>query len=65
QKIPFVLAGPTCDSVDKIYDDAMLPYNVTLDDIVYFINAGAYTVEYGTNFNGIPSPKVYFLQDLK
>ncbi|MFN3282760.1 MAG: type III PLP-dependent enzyme [Pseudothermotoga sp.] len=65
QKIPFVLAGPTCDSVDKVYDDAMLPYNVTLDDVVYFINAGAYTVEYGTNFNGIPSPKVYFVQDLK
>lgn len=64
QKIPFVLAGPTCDSVDKIYDDALLSYNITLDDIVYFINAGAYTVEYGTNFNGIPSPKVYFLQDL-
>ncbi len=65
KKIPFVLAGPTCDSVDKIYDDAMLPYNITLDDIVYFINAGAYTVEYGTNFNGIPAPKVYFVQDLK
>ncbi|AEH50365.1 type III PLP-dependent enzyme [Pseudothermotoga thermarum] len=64
KKMPFVLAGPTCDSVDKIYDDAMLPYNITLDDIVYFINAGAYTVEYGTNFNGIPSPKVYFVQDL-
>jgi len=64
QKMPFVLAGPTCDSVDKVYDDAMLPYNITLDDIVYFINAGAYTVEYATNFNGIPGPKVYFVQDL-
>ncbi|MGB9789391.1 type III PLP-dependent enzyme [Thermotoga caldifontis] len=64
QKMPFVLAGPTCDSVDKIYDDAMLPYNVTLDDILYFINAGAYTVEYATNFNGIPGPRVYFVQDL-
>jgi ornithine decarboxylase len=42
----------------------MLPYNITLDDILYFINAGAYTVEYSTNFNGIPGPKVYFVQDL-
>ncbi len=56
----FVLAGPTCDSVDVMYYDAMLPKSTTLGDIVYFFAAGAYTTEYGTNFNGIASPSIIF-----
>lgn len=56
----FVLAGPTCDSVDVMYYDAMLPKSTTLGDIVYIHTAGAYTTEYGTNFNGIPSPSIVF-----
>ncbi|HOO32578.1 MAG TPA: type III PLP-dependent enzyme [Thermotogota bacterium] len=55
----FTLAGPTCDSVDTIYDEVELPMSITMGDRVFFKNAGAYTVEYGTSFNGIPSPKVY------
>lgn len=56
----FVLAGPTCDSVDVMYYDAMLPKSTTLGDIVYFFATGAYTTEYGTNFNGIASPSIIF-----
>ncbi|MEN3042952.1 MAG: type III PLP-dependent enzyme [Fervidobacterium sp.] len=56
----FVLAGPTCDSVDVMYYDAMLPKSTTLGDIVYFHTAGAYTTEYGTSFNGIASPTIVF-----
>jgi ornithine decarboxylase len=56
----FVLAGPTCDSVDVMYYDAMLPKSTTLGDIVYFYSAGAYTTEYGTSFNGIASPTIVF-----
>jgi ornithine decarboxylase len=33
--------------------------SITMGDKVYFKNAGAYTVEYGTSFNGIPSPQVH------
>jgi ornithine decarboxylase len=55
----FTLAGPTCDSVDTIYDEVDLPMSITMGDKVYFKNAGAYTVEYGTSFNGIPSPQVH------
>lgn len=61
-KIPFHLAGPTCDSVDTIYHEIDLPKNIGYGDTVYFINAGAYTTEYATNFNGIDAPKVYFLE---
>ena len=64
-KKTFALAGPTCDSVDVIYDEIELPENTTIGDKVLFINSGAYTVEYGTNFNGIPSPPVYTIEQLK
>ncbi len=60
----FTLAGPTCDSVDKMYDEVPLPQNTTLGDIMYIKNTGAYTAEYGSYFNGIEPPKVYVLQDI-
>lgn len=50
-----VFAGPTCDSMDVMYYDIDLPKSTTLGDIVYFHATGAYTTEYGTNFNGILS----------
>lgn len=58
------LAGPTCDSVDVIYDRIFLPKSITLNDLVCFINAGAYTVEYNTRFNGIEPPKMIFIEEL-
>ncbi|MDK2839065.1 MAG: ornithine decarboxylase [Thermosipho sp. (in: thermotogales)] len=60
EKEKFVLAGPTCDSVDVMYYDINLPKTTTMDDLVVLYNTGAYTTEYGTNFNGIPSPKIIF-----
>jgi len=59
------LAGPTCDSVDTIYDEIELPINIDYNDIVYFINTGAYTNEYATSFNGIEPIKVYTVEDLE
>ncbi len=64
-KRTFSLAGPTCDSVDVIYDEVQLPENTTEGDKLLFINAGAYTVEYGTNFNGMEPPKIFTLEQLK
>jgi ornithine decarboxylase len=40
-----------------------LPKNLGYGDIMYFINAGAYTTEYATNFNGIDAPRVLFVED--
>jgi ornithine decarboxylase len=59
------LAGPTCDSVDTIYDEIELPIDIDYNDIVYFINTGAYTNEYATSFNGIEPLKVYTVEDLE
>ncbi|AKI96986.1 type III PLP-dependent enzyme [Kosmotoga pacifica] len=59
----FTLAGPSCDSIDTIYEKVELPKTIGYGDILYFINAGAYTTEYATNFNGIKAPGVYFVED--
>ena len=64
EKITMTLAGPTCDSVDTIYDEIELPINIDYGDIVYFINTGAYTNEYAI-YNGIEPVKVYTVKELE
>jgi len=60
------LAGPSCDSVDTIYDEVELPIDTDYNDIVYFVNTGAYTTEYAApHFNGITPPVVFTLEELK
>lgn len=50
------LAGPTCDSIDIISTNEELP-ELGIGDLVYAVNAGAYTLASATNFNGIPPAK--------
>jgi ornithine decarboxylase len=57
QRGPVVLAGPTCDSVDVLYEKTpvMLPLSLREGDRVVFGSAGAYTTSYSTvGFNGFP-----------
>lgn len=52
---PCVLAGPTCDSADVLYQDRMVELPVTLaeGDEVRLLSSGAYTSCYSTvGFNG-------------
>jgi ornithine decarboxylase len=52
---PVMLAGPTCDSVDVMYQihRYCLPLDLTAGDKVLFLSAGAYTKAYCTDgFNG-------------
>ena len=59
---PAVLAGPTCDSVDVLYEQTpvRLPLTLAEGDLVTFASAGAYTATYSTvGFNGFaPLPTV-------
>ncbi len=56
---PTTLWGPTCDSMDKISDAALLP-ELAVGDWLVFENAGAYTIAGSCKFNGFPlSTKVY------
>jgi diaminopimelate decarboxylase len=43
--------GPTCDSMDKIGEDVLLP-ELFIGDWVYVKNFGAYTVASSSSFNG-------------
>jgi ornithine decarboxylase len=45
------LFGPTCDSIDLISNEIMLP-ELAIGEWVYVENFGAYTVASSSNFNG-------------
>lgn len=57
-----ILAGPTCDSMDILYEDTKyeMPADITEGDRVYIFTTGAYTTSYSSvNFNGFPPLKAY------
>lgn len=54
----YVVAGPTCDTVDVIFHEIELP-ELAIGDRVYFMNAGAYTTAY-ERYNGFDFPEVIF-----
>ena len=57
ERVPSVLAGPTCDSVDVIADDILLPL-LRVGDILRGRQMGAYTVASATDFNFFPRARV-------
>lgn len=58
--VPYTVAGPTCDSVDVVMREQLLPEDLQADDFAYIPNAGAYTTAYASTFNGFPLPEVRF-----
>ena len=55
---PCVIAGPTCDSVDVLYEKTPypLPVSLAIGDKVLIEAAGAYTATYSSvGFNGYPA----------
>lgn len=60
-----VLAGPTCDSTDIMYEEAnyQLPLSLAPGDRLYWLTTGAYTNSYSSvEFNGFPPLKTYFVK---
>lgn len=55
-----VLAGPTCDSIDVIAEDVLLP-PLEIGDLVLGCQMGAYTLATASEFNSIPKPQVVAL----
>src|SRR5690606_9973579 len=53
----YTLAGPSCDSCDVVARDIELP-EVHIGDQLIFLDAGAYTNEYATTFNGFDVPRL-------
>jgi len=61
---PCVVAGPTCDSVDVLYEKVPynLPVTLSIGDKVLLEAAGAYTASYSSvGFNGYPPLKQYVI----
>jgi ornithine decarboxylase len=61
---PCILAGPTCDSADVLYEKVPYPLPVTLEigDKLLIEGTGAYTSTYSSvAFNGIPPLKTYHI----
>jgi ornithine decarboxylase len=59
---PVVLAGPTCDSADILYEktEYHLPLDLAIGDKVEILAAGAYTATYSAvNFNGFEPLRTY------
>jgi ornithine decarboxylase len=56
-----VLAGPSCDSFDVMYDGLMLPEH-NVGDKLMFLSTGAYCLVSGSNFNSLRRPEYIVLE---
>ncbi len=59
-----ILAGPTCDSADVLYEKSSyaLPLDLAIGDPIEILSAGAYTSSYASvGFNGFPPLRTYCL----
>lgn len=54
--------GPTCDGLDQVSSDVLLP-EMKVGDWIIFENMGAYTLPVASHFNGFPIPKVHVVAD--
>jgi ornithine decarboxylase len=64
QTAPCIIAGPTCDSVDVLYEKNPypLPVSLAIGDKVLIEAAGAYTTTYSSiGFNGYPPLRQYVI----
>lgn len=57
EEVPATLAGPTCDSLDVVAEDVLLP-PLEVDDLIVVPDIGAYSWASATNFNGFDKPQV-------
>jgi len=55
-----IIFGRTCDSMDKISDDVILP-QLEINDYLFVPDFGAYTVAAASTFNGFPKIKSYYV----
>lgn len=61
----YILAGPTCDSADILYEKAPypLPSSIQIGDKLVVLGAGAYTSSYASvAFNGFPPIPTYLAE---
>ncbi len=52
--------GPTCDSIDKLNGSYKLP-ELSIGEVIYVENMGAYTIAASSNFNGFPPTECKYI----
>lgn len=57
---PSIVWGPSCDSMDKVSQDCLLP-NLAIGESIIVKNIGAYSVASATEFNGFPLPNIHYI----
>lgn len=57
QKHACIIAGPTCDSIDIVAENIMIP-NLEIGDLIVGHQMGAYTAATKTRFNSLPDAKL-------
>jgi ornithine decarboxylase len=65
KQVDVILAGPTCDSMDILYEKTtyMMPTSTRIGDRAYILTAGAYTQSYSSiYFNGFPPLAAHILE---
>uniref|UniRef100_A0A8D8U949 ornithine decarboxylase n=1 Tax=Cacopsylla melanoneura TaxID=428564 RepID=A0A8D8U949_9HEMI len=60
--VPCSVWGPTCDGLDKVNDDILLP-EMPVGSWLIYRDMGAYTLPVASTFNGYPIPKVHAVID--
>jgi ornithine decarboxylase len=63
--LDIILAGPTCDSMDILYEKTAydMPAGTKIGERAYILTTGAYTQSYSSiYFNGFPPLEAYILQ---
>ena len=58
----YALTGPTCDSYDTMTRSIQLPAGIEVGDKLFITMTGAYTLAYGSNFNGFEIPEIVFFE---
>lgn len=61
--IPYTLAGPTCDSIDILARNVLLPKELECGDALFTVDIGAYSQSAATNFNGFQIAKCIVVED--
>lgn len=59
---PSSVWGPTCDGLDQVSENILLP-DMKIGDWLVFEDMGAYTLPVASTFNGFPVPKVHVVAD--
>lgn len=57
--VPYVIAGPTCDSIDIVAQPTLLPSDLGMGDILCSHNMGAYSIVTACSFNGFGRINTY------